>query len=194
MKKINLLTIILLGAVIFSSCKSGMDLTKRRYNKGYYVHKTHQLKTDKTIAIDPVASKEELASNDMPQLTASLPKPAVSDLKPILKQEVPVVEAPSKVSVNESTEESSAGQSVNSQKQNEHKKSVTKKQKKGGSDANTILLVILCLFPFICLIAVYLHDGKSITMNFWITLLLHLTFIGYIIFSILVVLDVVNLA
>ena len=39
-----------------------------------------------------------------------------------------------------------------------------------------------------------LKDGKNITLNFWIDLLLHLTAIGEIIFALLVVLDVVNLA
>lgn len=68
------------------------------------------------------------------------------------------------------------------------------KAKKGGSDTNIIVLVILSLFPILCLIAVFLKDGKSITLNFWIDLLLHLTFIGEIIFALLVVLDVVNLA
>ena len=40
----------------------------------------------------------------------------------------------------------------------------------------------------------YLHDGKEITLNFWVDLLLYLTFIGWIIFGVLVVLDIVNLA
>ncbi|MBL7916998.1 MAG: YqaE/Pmp3 family membrane protein [Bacteroidia bacterium] len=56
-----------------------------------------------------------------------------------------------------------------------------------------IVLIILCFLWWLNLIAVYLHDG-DITLNFWITLLLDLTFIGGVIFSLLVVLDVVNLA
>lgn len=67
------------------------------------------------------------------------------------------------------------------------------KIKKVLDDANTILLVILSLFPILCLIAVYLKDG-GITLNFWVDLLLHLTVIGAMIFAILVVLDIVNLA
>ncbi|HRG58082.1 MAG TPA: hypothetical protein PK323_03945 [Bacteroidia bacterium] len=61
-------------------------------------------------------------------------------------------------------------------------------------DTYTILLVILSLFPFIALIAMYLKDNKSITMNFWVDLLLHLTVIGYAIFAVLVVLDIISLA
>ncbi len=76
----------------------------------------------------------------------------------------------------------------------------SKKEKKpnskgGGGDVDLIILVILCFFPFINLIAMYLKDGKSITLNFWIDLILDcLFFLPGIIFALLVVLDVVNLA
>jgi len=67
------------------------------------------------------------------------------------------------------------------------------KIKKVLGDTNTLVLVILSLFPILCLIAVYLKDG-GITLNFWVDLLLHLTVIGAMIFAILVVLDIVSLA
>ena len=65
---------------------------------------------------------------------------------------------------------------------------------KGSPDNNLIILIILCFLWWLNLIAVYLHDGKKITLNFWITLLLDFTLIGGIIFSLLVVLDIINLA
>ena len=75
------------------------------------------------------------------------------------------------------------------------KNKLAKSKKAGDSDTNLIVLVILCLFPFINLIAIYLKDSKSITLNFWITLILDfLFFLPGIIFALLVVLDVVNLA
>jgi hypothetical protein len=40
----------------------------------------------------------------------------------------------------------------------------------------------------------YLKDGEEITMNFWVDLILHLTVVGYLIFALLVVFDIVNLA
>ena len=65
-----------------------------------------------------------------------------------------------------------------------------------GSSASggmLVLMIILCLFPFINLIPVYMHDG-GITLNFWITLILDiLGALPGIIFSLLVVLDVVSL-
>lgn len=60
--------------------------------------------------------------------------------------------------------------------------------------ATLVLYVILCLFPLINLIPVYLTDG-AVTMNFWLTLILDLlTVIGGIIFALLVVLGVVSIA
>ncbi|MCB0410658.1 MAG: hypothetical protein KDD29_10595, partial [Flavobacteriales bacterium] len=62
-------------------------------------------------------------------------------------------------------------------------------------DTMLVLLVILCFFWMLGLISVYIHDGKKITLNFWITLILYLLgWIPGIIFSLLVVLDAVNLA
>jgi hypothetical protein len=65
--------------------------------------------------------------------------------------------------------------------------------KKNDSDTELIILVILSLFPILSLIAVYLKDGKKVTVNFWITLILHFLFF-YWLFALLRVLDVINLA
>lgn len=62
-----------------------------------------------------------------------------------------------------------------------------------SSKVELLIMVILCLFPFINLIPVYLHD-KGVTLNFWLTLILDFTLIGGVIFALLVILDIVNLA
>lgn len=66
----------------------------------------------------------------------------------------------------------------------------------GGSNFSggmLVLMVILCLFPLINLIPVYLHDG-TVTLNFWITLVLALLVIGSVIFSLLVIFGIVDLS
>ena len=73
-------------------------------------------------------------------------------------------------------------------------KSVLKSGKAAADDTNTILLVILCILWWLNLVAVYLHDGRKFTKNFWITLVLDFTVIGGIVFSILVILDIINFA
>ncbi len=64
---------------------------------------------------------------------------------------------------------------------------------KETNDGPLLLLVILALFPILCLIAVYLHDD-GITTNFWIDLVLHLTVFGAVIYALLVVLDIIDLS
>ena len=72
---------------------------------------------------------------------------------------------------------------------------VVTNQESSGGDTNLIIEIILCLFPFINLIAIYLKDSKHITLNFWIDLILDcLFFLPGIVFALLVVLDVINLA
>ena len=39
MKTLKLLSLLLIGAIAFTSCKNNMSLTKRHYTKGYYFHK-----------------------------------------------------------------------------------------------------------------------------------------------------------
>ncbi|PKR79632.1 hypothetical protein CW751_14165 [Brumimicrobium salinarum] len=63
----------------------------------------------------------------------------------------------------------------------------------GSGGVALLLLIILCLFPLINLIPVFITDG-GITLNFWVTLILNLTLIGAVIFSLLVVLGIVSLA
>lgn len=77
-----------------------------------------------------------------------------------------------------------------------HKQLVIAKQAqaKPTFDTELLILVILSLFPFLALIAVFMKDGNNITTNFWIDLLLHFTVIGYIIFALLVVFDIINLS
>lgn len=63
-----------------------------------------------------------------------------------------------------------------------------------ASDDDQIIQIILAILPILCLIAIYLHDGKTITTNFWIDLILHFLFLlPAVIFALLVVLDVINL-
>ncbi len=67
-------------------------------------------------------------------------------------------------------------------------------QPQAAAKGVNILEVILCLFPPLGLLAVYLHEGQRITTNFWVTLLLYLLFvIPGVIFSLLVVTDTLSL-
>lgn len=199
MKAVKFLVAVMGISLLFASCKSNMDLTKRHYTKGYYFHKrssVEQVETKEAVAV----KKEKSTVNEIPVKQIKLAKNENNgpELKGGIKENNLSLGF-SKVKSNKQTasENTTVFKEVANKKASssiQQKNKAKQQAKGGGSDANLILLVILCLFPILSLIAVYLHDGKSITMNFWLTLILHLTIIGYIIFSLLVVLDVVDLA
>ena len=197
--------IALISIILFSSCasqKNGVAI-KRKYNKGYYFAHNHK----KT-------SESERKSNEGKiKITAEKSNVAkkaedFSIIKPLLvipTAEKIVVKKVDKISeVKHNTilvEEKAVTASVGETKLNLRHKVIdmlnnkkTKTSKGGDIDDTTILLIVFCFFPILSLIAMYLHDGKEITLNFWVDLLLYLTFIGWIVFGVLVVLDIVNLA
>jgi hypothetical protein len=196
----NFITILSIATIILSSCtsqKNGLAI-KRKYNKGYYIAHNHkksneavkQTNTDKAVVI----------VEDKNSVVAELP--AVKTIINTNVDEIKVENIPTKINeVKHNTiltdSKIVTASSGSAQIKPVHKVvSVQKKESKSSSDSDSqlILLVILSIFPFLALLAMYLKDGKQITLNFWVDLILHLTFIGYIIFALLVVFDIVNLA
>lgn len=65
MKALKLLVAVMGISLLFASCKSNMDLTKRHYTKGYYFHKNKSV--EQPAVKEAVALKtENPAVNDMP--------------------------------------------------------------------------------------------------------------------------------
>lgn len=207
MKKIlALITIISIALASCTSTKESLAI-KRKYNKGYYIASNHKAKkqtsavaAEKTSipkAEDEISKTETLATeiklspvsetlieNTVQEQSA---KAAVAEgKKPLL------VHNTKKMNLDNATVSTVNHIAKQVYKEINIEKKTTSKG--GGSDTNQILLIVFCFFPILSLVAMYLHDGKSITLNFWVDLLLYLTFIGYIIFALLVVLDIVNLA
>lgn len=198
----NLIAIISVVAIVFASCtssKNGMIL-KRKYNKGYYVsnhHKANDVKKAETTKTTPIEKSESMSSVAivLPNTTTDLEikTQSINTINTVVKTESSkqikhntiLVDAKNEVASVEKTAIKKAVKQIEIEKN---------KTAKGSGDANLVLLVILSLFPFLALLAMYLKDGKQITLNFWVDLIFHLTFIGYIIFALLVVFDVVNLA
>jgi DNA-binding cell septation regulator SpoVG len=187
---IPIITILILG-----SCSNKMSLVKRKYNKGYYVS------TSKKNDNDPVAKdvKKPVAVPKKKEIQEEIVTAKTLDNFKVLYSSV--ISATQEIKHEKNHNETASlfsKKPVNSVQKRvkvftaENLINITQ-PKKGASD-DKIIQIILALFPVLCLIAVFLHDGKAITLNFWVTLLLHLTLIGEIIFALLVVLDIVNLA
>ncbi len=196
----NLLTVFgLVVVVLLTSCSSSNHVTahKRKYNKGYYVSAFN--KRNKSLN-----STEKQLANAVSKVVNT--KVALTNTKPVNSASTSsndgVNKSVTKYNNNE-VNNHHLSQSVvktntswvGKKAQARVKRKVEQLHKKSRSlDDFTILLLIMAIFPIFSIGAMYLKDDQSITANFWVNLILHLTIIGYAIFGVLVVLDVINLA
>ncbi len=195
----NKIILPLIAIIFLSSCADKFSLTKRKYTKGYYFassgnknsnvkendHKhvvVKNLPTKKTVLSTPETGNEEIKESEVAVFNT-----------PATKSKNAVKHAPKQQPVTASAEPKKEIASKPIVKPVAEKQPFDTKGKKGDADTELILLIILCIFPILALIAIYLHDGKSITLNFWVDLILHFLFL-YWLFALLVVLDVINLA
>lgn len=203
----NLILLPLVAALFLSSCSSKLGIAKRKYTRGYYVSVTKGPSSDKT---NP--KKKQLVTNNTKTSELAEVKNEVyvpSAISSDLKSNSKFVTAPVLVKISSNTTQQDksnsrlnasvtkqiAGEKTSVKPLFSNKIVAANASNSGGSvDTNTILLVILCLFWWLNLIAVYLHQGKKITTDFWITLILDLTIVLGVIYSILVVLDVLSFA
>ena len=203
MKKIITL---FLGLAILTGCSTKISLVKRKYNKGFFVSTsgTRHVKPSQTSSAKitrevkqnpqtsvPVENVENTENTGFTQnaVEQNNEKGQIAVVKNKTTKQTPALVK--KKQANAENEDSDNTFTTSDKKYFGKAKSASKA---GASDENTLILVILAIFPILCLIAVYLKDNKSITLNFWVDLLLHLTAIGEIVFAILVVLDILSLA
>ncbi|MFN8231483.1 MAG: hypothetical protein U0V03_11230 [Bacteroidia bacterium] len=195
MKKI----IALLSITLFiTSCSNKFSLQKRKYNKGFYFA-TSNSKNNETNTGKIKASKLVTKTHDLGNVVSKSPE-ITENINEVSTNNFTTSNAAKKINrtkINTPAQNLLIANNTNNLVfgQNTVKNLEYNKTKSArASDTNLIVLIILSIFPILCLIAVFLKDGKNITLNFWIDLLLHLTAIGEIIFALLVVLDIVNLA
>jgi hypothetical protein len=201
MKSVKVLLGIIVIALSMSSCKNNVELIKRHYTKGYFFHKSKSVK--QSPSNDGIANKA--TKRVIVPVATVRPEVSPAPANKTMSRNENTMALPSAASATKiSTPKSAAIKEV--QTENEDKTITETKNKKNSerhlntqrkgslSGGTLVLCIILALFPLLCLIAVYIHDGKSITFNFWLTLILHLTIIGAMIYALLVVLDVVDLA
>jgi hypothetical protein len=202
MKNIAYITIVL--ALFAASCsnKNGM-ITKRKYTKGYYVdlggkHSKAKAQEQKAIVVKktepvkvatPAPQKVEVVTavvaEQMPVLTAN------AAAAPVQVNAVKALKSENNATVTH--EKKSVKSAVRNYVAAQRAMNKISHQKGKAADTDLVIMVILSLFPILALIAIWLHDGKAITLNFWIDLILHFVLL-YWLFALLVVLDVINLA
>jgi hypothetical protein len=203
---IKKIIIPVVAMILLSSCANKYSLIKRKYGKGYYVSvtknntdltKKHEVKNT-LVKVKPeqkaeinnsvsedVAAAPSFISNSVVAKNDNYYQPKFH--KPTSSKKLLDMHKFTASTIN-TVHKSSIKIKPLTLSNNENKLA------KSDSDLNLLVMIILCLFPFINLIPVYLHDGKSITLNFWLTLILNFTYLGAVIFAILVVLDIINFA
>ena len=189
---------ILALAILVSSCGNQLSIVKRHYTKGFYVEngkKSHHLDVAKADKKNKPVEKTQPTVLSFVSEEKNQPAELSASVANTVKKQEKKSTFQSQLKKHTAAKEENS--IVKKESQNNRKlfslKEKQNKAKGSSDDTNTILLVILSLFPILCLIAVYLHDGKEITTNFWVTLVLHLTVYLECIFAILVVLDIIDL-
>ena len=199
-KNLSIFTIVIL---LFSSCGS-LSISQKRYSNGlnidWFAGKDKKADSPKVakktkknhqVAVLETMANEDVLTQTSEYVSASLPS---EPIKVVLSQS----NTTEQVKHNKSMVKTRVN--LTSEKSGINKLSAIKtisKIKKYGiaktDDSVNILYLIMAFFPFLCLIAIYLYDGRELTTNFWVDLVLHLTIIGEIVFAILVVLGLVSL-
>ena len=204
--KTRLQLLLLFSVLFFSSCETSNKLVlKRRYNAGYYVDFGNKKNSkDSEINANKNSTSLDIKNNFRVDDEIEFSEDQTINA-PLMASKDNTIQLPSKNKLSlfqpHKSNNASSFQKNNLKSEKSKIKLVSKINKKTDKstsknsdiDANLILLVILSLFPILSLIAIYIHDQKIITFNFWIDLILHFTFIGYAIFAVLVVLDIINL-
>jgi hypothetical protein len=199
MKKLTVLW--LATVVLLSGCSGSLSLIKRKYNGGYYIAvsgKNQRAKSETRQGTSVAAAPAHVRSVNVPQMERAETinpelntSPVQNALPFALKISEKTSHSTTPAQLSASALKAPAGEQVSTVRKIQPLQAVSKK---GSSDANLIIMIILCFFPFINLIPVYLHDGKSITLNFWFTLIGDLlVFVPGIVFALLVVLDLIDL-
>lgn len=215
MNKAKQMMMVLFGVLIVTSCATtnSASFSKRKYTNGVFSDRAEKMKssdkdkvedefdifktenkknkkfmTSHTINLEEqsVESTAFYAEESNAAVASISDAPVINDIQLNEKSETVVVKDANSISSNESV--------VKTKDAKKEMKKTESSNRAALSGGMLVLCVILCLFPFINLIPVYIHDG-SVNMNFWLTLILDiLFFLPGIIFSLLVVLDVVSLA
>ena len=210
------LNIIALSVIVFLSACSTSDkfsVMKRKYNPGYYVEFGGNKKAPSAVNLGS-QSQSSVNKTTSNKETAAIAETFINAEKKSEKKYLLTVSYDNNLQVSSTSLKNNLRTTTlntaikeNIQKQTSAKPSrlqkaiISKLSKKaktksysGDPDTMLIVEIIFCFIPILSLIAIYLKDGKSITLNFWVDLILYITLIGWIIFGLLVVLDVVNLA
>ncbi len=196
----NKIILSLVAIIFISSCANKFSLTKRKYTKGYYFASSKSTNNSKKETDNITVKKLTQVKTTLPAgevaTTEIVKAEPISFFNPEILAEKKQASAqkPTDQKITASANEKTTVPAKPLVKAVPEKQNLNTASKKADADTNLIIMVILCFLWFFNLIAIYLHDGKKVTINFIITLLLDFTFVLGIVYALLVVLDIVDLS
>ncbi len=187
------LSVVIVASILITSC----SVEKRHYTSGYSVQWNSKKTTVSATEASYVAKQQSKTENKKTtenKTVVQTPAEQVATTNSTVNKTLVASANKTAYAPNTKTKVNSFENTVANNNAKIVERVVTN-QKSSGGDTNLIIEIILCFFPFFNLIAMYLKDGKHITLNFWVDLILDcLFFLPGIVFALLVVLDVINLA
>lgn len=163
------LLFILLAVVVFSSCNymENLQVEKRHYRNGYYVHHSGKAGENKTVA-----AVNETAAVENENIAAVKPEALQEEMQPVAETHIAILPVKENPSAAHKTIEAAPVKKEKPQKADhviaKLKQGAKPKQNPAADDVSTNELIMIILAIFISPLAVYLKEG--VTNRFWIDL------------------------
>lgn len=179
-----------------SSCNTSLEVTKRQHRKGYHVslNKQYKIQEQANNPIEAVAAETQTANEITVEVKKATFEPNTS--RETLTNETVAFNS-QKTELKEATTEFKKPSVLASIKAVKQAKKQLKKMKsnegfKAADDSETMLLIYVLLAILLPPLAVFLFENQTITVNFWISLILSLLFwFPGIIFALLVIFGII---
>lgn len=188
MKSIKLLSLIIVGALTFSSCKNNMSLTKRHYTKGYHFHKTKsvdQPEVKEGIASAPAKKAEKTSPIELVKVKPTTANATVAETKNTSANNQLTANATKTAAQTSKKQTNTEAKSLNETKQQLKNASKPKQEStnKGGGDSSSLKLILcIILAIFICPLGMYIWNKKT-DIWFIVDLILFLLLFTYMFWS-----------
>ncbi len=201
MKSKIYITSLLAVTLLISSCGS-LSISQKRYSRGLNIDLFNAKEEKKSDIKAKVATKKTPAEHEVQGETNT--ETIVAEVTPAENKEMVAFQPEQTKRTNgiasthrNAFQKIKAIRSIKKQfaeisnARNHNTASQPSDSKKSDVDLELILLIICCFIPILSLIAIYIHDG-GITANFWIDLILYLTLVLWVVYALLVILDVID--
>jgi uncharacterized membrane protein YqaE (UPF0057 family) len=169
MKTTKLLSLLLIVALAFASCKNNMSLTKRHYTKGYHLHKrksVDQPEVKEGIASTPSKKAEKVTPIEIVEVKLTAINAPKAESKNATVNNTLTASAAKTTAPSTKKQIKAENQSLNETKhqlQSESKPAKQSANKGGGSNSDIKLIICIILAILIPPLGMYIWNKKTDT-------------------------------